>query len=226
MDASSDDHVLDILARWLMDPSRLSVRALLCRAGPARIQGVIADMSAYTEHLGEEFNMAFREAADAADDEQARAVAAHRADVFARERYVMTYQRRGARRRQIAERLRELDAGEDTAEVSDLEREEEHLGELTPILILRDARVWGPGDDPAQEPSEVPFVRIQVAAIRGGGSGPTIYPISGGVRSGRLTTVLSLQASDCARRPRPRLEAAKCASIMPECRVVVGGSTF
>ena len=38
----------------------------------------------------------------------------------------MTNQRRRARRRQIAERLRELHAREDTAEVSDLEREE-HL---------------------------------------------------------------------------------------------------
>ena len=87
--------------------------------------------------------MAFREAADAADDEQARELAAHRAEVFARERYVMTNERRRARRRQIAERLRELDTREDTAEVSDLEQEEQHLGELTPILILRDARVWG-----------------------------------------------------------------------------------
>ena len=95
---------------------------VLC--GPARIQGAIADMSAYTEHLGEELSMAFHEAAEAADDEQARELAAHRAEVFAREQYVMTNERRRARRRQIAERLRELDAREDTAEISDLEQEE------------------------------------------------------------------------------------------------------
>ena len=77
----------------------------------------------------------------------------------------MTNERRRARRRQIAERLRELDAREDTAEVSDLEQEEQHLGELTPILILRDARVWGPGHGPVHEPSEVPFVRLRVGAI-------------------------------------------------------------
>jgi hypothetical protein len=136
---------------------------VLC--GPARIQGVIGDMNAYTEHLGEELSMGFREAARAADEEQARELAAHQADVFARERYIMTNERRAARRRQIAERLRELNAREDTAEVSDLEQEEQHLGELTPILVLRDARVWGPGHDPAQEPPEVPFVRIRVAAI-------------------------------------------------------------
>ena len=57
---------------------------MLC--GPVRNQGVIADMSDYKEHLGEELSMAFREAADAAEDEQARELAAHRADVFARER--------------------------------------------------------------------------------------------------------------------------------------------
>jgi hypothetical protein len=165
MDPGSDDHVLDIL-RSLADGPESSVGTsvtVLC--GPARIQGVIADMSAYTEHLGGELSMAFREAADAADDEQTRDLAAHRAEVFARERYVMTNERRRVRRRQIAERLRELDAREDTAEVSDLELEEQHLGELTPILILRDARVWGPGQDPVHEPSEVPFVRIRVAAI-------------------------------------------------------------
>jgi hypothetical protein len=122
-------------------------------------------MSAYTEHLGEELSMAFREAADAADDEQTREIAAHRAEVFARERYEMTNERRRLRRREIAERLRELDSREDTAEVSDLEQEEQHLGELTPVLILRDARVWAPGHDPVQEPAKVPFVRIRVAAI-------------------------------------------------------------
>jgi hypothetical protein len=91
--------------------------------------------------------------------------AAHRADVFAKERYAVTNERRRERRRQIAERLRELNASEDTAEVSDLEQEEQHLGELTPILILRDALVWGPGHDPEHGPSEVPFVRLPVRAI-------------------------------------------------------------
>ena len=58
-----------------------------------------------------------------------------------------------------------VNPAEDTAEVADLEQEEHHLGELTPILILRDARVWGPGYNPLEDPDEVPFVRIPVAAI-------------------------------------------------------------
>ena len=75
MDASSDDHVLDILRALADGPESSLGTSVTVLCGPARIQGVIADMSAYTEHLGEELSMAFREAADAADDEQARAVA-------------------------------------------------------------------------------------------------------------------------------------------------------
>ena len=71
-----------------------------------------------------------------------------------------TNERRRARRRAIAERLRAVNLSEDTAEVADLE-EEQHLGELTPILILRNARVWGPGPDA----DAVPFVRSPVTAI-------------------------------------------------------------
>lgn len=44
-------------------------------------------------------------------------------------------------------------------------RHEQHLGELTPILVLSNARVWAPGHDPLQGLGEVPFVRIRVAAI-------------------------------------------------------------
>ena len=72
-----------------------------------------------------------------------------------------TNERRRARRRAIAERLRAVDLSEDTAEVADLEAEEQHLGELPPILILRNARVWGPGPDA----DAVPFVRVPVTAV-------------------------------------------------------------
>jgi hypothetical protein len=71
-----------------------------------------------------------------------------------------------------AERLREVDATDDTAEVADLEHEEQHLGELTPILILRDALVWGPGSNPLGAADQEPFVRIPVAAISAWWLGP------------------------------------------------------
>jgi hypothetical protein len=165
MDPGSDDHVLDVL-RAFATGALLSVGTritVLC--GGARIEGVISNSSAYSEHLGEELSAAFRETAAAARDEQAREAAEHLVKVFAKDRYVSTNERRRTRRRQIAERLRELDAFEDSAEVADLEQEEKHLGELTPILVLSNARVWAPGGDPLQGPSEVPFVRIRVAAI-------------------------------------------------------------
>ena len=152
-----DDHVLNVL-RAFAAGAELSVGmriSVLC--GPARIQGVIAGSDAYTEHLGEVLSTAFRERADADDDERA----AHLAEVYAQDRYLATNERRRARRRAIAERLRAVNLSEDTAEVADLEAEEQHLGELTPILILRDARVWGPGPDA----DAVTFVRIPVAAI-------------------------------------------------------------
>jgi hypothetical protein len=175
MDPGSDDHVLDVLRAFaggalLSIGTRISVLS-----GAARIEGAISNSSAYSEYLGEELSAAFRESAAAAGDEQAREAAEHLAEVFAKERYVATNERRRTRRREIAERLRELDAFEDSAEAADLEQEEQHLGELTPILVLSKARVWAPGDDPLQGPSEVPFVRIRVAAINawwlGTGSG-------------------------------------------------------
>jgi hypothetical protein len=43
--------------------------------------------------------------------------------------------------------------------------EEQHLGELTPILVLSNALVGAPGHDPAHGPSEVWSIRIPVAAI-------------------------------------------------------------
>src|SRR4051812_47342176 len=161
MDPERDDHVLNVL-RSFASGAELSVGlgiTVLC--GPARIEGVLAGTDAYTEHLGEVLSRAFRETAEAADDERVRDRAAHLAEVYATERYVATNERRRARRREIAERLRAVNLTDDTAEVADLEQEEHHLGELTPILILKDARVWGPG--PAAE--TVPFVRIPVAAI-------------------------------------------------------------
>lgn len=160
-----EDHVLNVL-RSFANAAELSVGlsiTVLC--GPARIEGVIADSADYTEHLGEELSRAFRETAQAADDERARERAAHLAEVYAKDRYVTTNERRRERRRAIAERLRAVNLKEDTAEVADLEHEEQHLGELTPILILRDARVWGPGSNPPQDADEVPFIRIPVAAI-------------------------------------------------------------
>jgi hypothetical protein len=164
MGLSSDDHVLDVL-RSLAGGALLSVGTgitVLC--GPARIEGVIAGHSAYSEHLGEELSAAFRETAAGADNDQARESAEHLAEVYGKDRYVATSERRRTRRQAIANRLRELDAIDDSAEVADLEQEENHLGELTPILILSNARIWGPGHS-HQEPSEVPFVRIRVAAI-------------------------------------------------------------
>jgi len=157
MDPERDDHVLNVL-RSFASGAELSVGlgiTVLC--GPARIQGMIAGTDAYTEHLGEVVSRAFRERANADDDERA----AHLAEVYAKDRYVATNERRRARRRAIAERLRAVNLSEDTADVADLEAEEQHLGGLTPILILRDARVWGPGGDA----DTVPFVRIPVAAI-------------------------------------------------------------
>jgi hypothetical protein len=85
---------------------------------------------------------------------------------------------RRKRRREIAERLSELDVFENSAEVADLKQEEEHLGELTPILVLSNARVWGPGHDPLQGPIEVPFVRIRVAAISAWWLGTETVPSS------------------------------------------------
>jgi hypothetical protein len=161
VDQERDDHVLNVL-RSFASGAELSVGlsiTVLC--GPARIQGVLAGSDAYTEHLGDVLSRAFRETAETADDERVRERAAHLAEVYATDRYVATNERRRARRREIAERLRAVNLTEDTAEVADLEQEEHHLGELTPILILRDARVWGPG--PAAE--TVPFIRIPVAAI-------------------------------------------------------------
>ena len=157
MEPERDDHVLNVL-RSFASGAELSVGmriTVLC--GPARIDGVIADSDAYTEHLGEQLSRAFRERASADNDERA----AHLAEVYAKDRYVATNERRRVRRRAIAERLRAVNLSEDTAEAADLQAEEQHLGELTPILILRDARVWGPGPDA----DAVPFVRIPVAAI-------------------------------------------------------------
>jgi hypothetical protein len=165
MEPGGDDHVLDVL-RGLAGAALLPVGTpitVLC--GPARIVGTISDSSAYSEHLGEELSAAFRKTAAAAGDGPTREDAEHLAEVFAKERYAATNERRRVRRREIAQRLRRLDAFEDSAEVADLQQEEDHLGELTPILILSDARVWAPGRDPQQGPSEVPFVRIRVAAI-------------------------------------------------------------
>jgi hypothetical protein len=165
MEPGSDDHVLDVLRGFAGGAlSSIGTRiTVLC--GAARIEGAISNSSAYSEHLGEELSAAFRETAAAARDEQAREAAEHLAEVFAEDRYVATNERRRTRRREIAERLRELDAFEDSAEVADLQHEEEHLGELTPILVLRNARVWAPGHDALHGPSDVPFVRIRVAAI-------------------------------------------------------------
>lgn len=163
MDPGSDDHVLDVL-RSFANGALLSVgTAVTVLCGPARIQGVIANSSDYSEHLGEELSAAFRAAA--AGSKQGRDAAEHLAGVFAKERYAATNERRRIRRREIVERLSELDEIENSAEMSDLQHEETHLGELTPILILAGARVWAPGNDRSDEPSEVPFVRIPMSAI-------------------------------------------------------------
>jgi hypothetical protein len=172
MDPGGDDHVLDVL-RALAAGAVVSVGTpitVLC--GPARIEGVVANSSDYSEHLGENLSAVFRETAVAAVDEQTREAARHRAEVYAKDRYAATNERRRARRREIAEQLAELDPIEDSAAISDLEQEESHLGELTPILILSNARVWAPGGDPPEGPSEVPFVRIRVAAINAWWLGP------------------------------------------------------
>jgi hypothetical protein len=162
---TSDDHVLDVL-RAFADGALLSVGTrITVLSGGARIEGVISGSSVYSEHLGEALSAAFRETAAGATDERARKAAEHLVEVFAKDRYVATNERRRIRRREIAKRLRELDAFEDSAEVADLEREEGHLGDLTPILVLSNARVWAPGPDSPQGPSEVPFVRIPVAAV-------------------------------------------------------------
>jgi hypothetical protein len=85
------------------------------------------------------------------------------AELFAKDRYVATNERRRTRRREIAERLRQLDAFEDSAELADLEQEDQHLGELTPILVV--SACGRRGATRCRGPSEVPFVRIRVAAI-------------------------------------------------------------
>jgi predicted ArsR family transcriptional regulator len=64
---------------------------------------------------------AFRETAAAAGHEQAREAAEHLAEVFSKDRYVATNERRRTRRQAIANRLRELDEVDDSAEVADLE---------------------------------------------------------------------------------------------------------
>jgi hypothetical protein len=136
MDPERDDHVLNVL-RSFASGAELSVGlsiTVLC--GPARIQGVLAGSDAYTEHLGDVLSRAFRETAETAEEERVRDRAAHLAEVYATDRYVATNERRRARRREIAERLRAVNVAEDTADVADLEQEEHHLGELTPILIL------------------------------------------------------------------------------------------
>jgi hypothetical protein len=163
MDSGSDDHVLDVLRAFAGGPLLSVGVGITVLCGPARVEGVLANSSDYSEHLGEELSRAFRETAAASDDARTREVAAHLAEVYSKERYVATNERRRVRRREIAERLRAINMTDDTAEVADLAQEEDHLGELTPVLLLRDARVWGPG--PLQAPSEVQFVRIRVAAI-------------------------------------------------------------
>jgi hypothetical protein len=148
---------------------RLSLgTAITVLCGLARIEGSFSNSSDYSAHLGEELSAAFRKTAATAADEHARGAAEHLAEVFAKDRYAATNERRRKRRREIAERLTELDVFEDSAEVSDLMQEEEHLGELTPILVLSNARVWGPGHDPI----EVPFVRVRIGAISAWWLGP------------------------------------------------------
>src|SRR5919107_506428 len=105
MDTRSDDHVLDVLRAFAGGPVLSVGVAITVLCGPARIEGVLANSSDYSEHLGEELSATFRETAATAGDEP------------------------------------------------------------TPILLLREARVWGPGYDPQHGSSEVPFVRIRVAAI-------------------------------------------------------------
>jgi hypothetical protein len=104
-----------VSARWRPATRRRSARILACSA---LSDGLSSD---YSEHLGEELSAAFRETAAAARDEQARKAAEHLAEVFGKDRYVATNERRRTRRREIAERLREPDAFEDSAEVADLE---------------------------------------------------------------------------------------------------------
>jgi hypothetical protein len=165
MEPGSDDHILDVLRAFAGGPVLSVGAAVTVLCGPARIEGVLTNSSDYSEHLGEELSARFRETATAAGDARTREAAAHLAEVYAKERYAATNERRRIRRREIAERLREINMTDDTAEVADLAQEENHLGELTPILLLREARVWGPGYDPQRGPSEVPFIRIRVAAI-------------------------------------------------------------
>jgi uncharacterized Ntn-hydrolase superfamily protein len=163
VEPSGDDHVLDVLRAFAGGPLLSVGIGITVLCGPARIEGVLANTSDYSEHLGEELSRAFSKKAAAAGDARTRKAAAHLAEVYSKDRYVATNERRRVRRREIAERLREINMTDDTAEVADLAQEEDHLGELTPVLLLGDARVWGPGQ--VQAPSEVPFVRIRVAAI-------------------------------------------------------------
>src|SRR3954463_4530609 len=114
-------------ARSLAERCCRSKQASRCCAAPRASKGVIADHSAYSEHLGEELSAAFRETAAVADNDQARESAEHLAGVYGKDRYVAASERRRTRRQAIANRLRELDAIDDSAEVADLEQEENHL---------------------------------------------------------------------------------------------------
>jgi hypothetical protein len=159
----STDHMLDAL-RGLGDGALGSVGlSVTVVAGSARVEGAIAREIDYVEYFYDALGGAARRHAESAEDENERRGAREMADALGREGGAHLIAGKMERRREIAEQLRGMSADDPAAE--ELHEEEERLGRLRAALVLRNARVWGPGYNPLHGPLDVPFVRIPVASI-------------------------------------------------------------
>lgn len=132
-------------------------------AGAARIEGSIARAVDFAGYVDTEVGAALRRYAESTDDAGQRGAAEALAEKFEGALMRAPIERQMERRVEIGDKLRELSADDPNAD--ELRREGDRLETLGTVVLLRDARVWGPGFNPLQGPTEVPFVRIPVGSI-------------------------------------------------------------
>lgn len=129
----------------------------------ARIEGSIARPTDFAARFDDDMAAAFRVYAADTEDVNQRRAAEGAAEVFEGRPTHATAVSRDERRRELAEELDDL--GSDDPRRADLEAEDERLAKRSPMLILKDPRIWTYGYNPLTGPLTPPFVRIAVASV-------------------------------------------------------------
>ncbi len=158
----SEDPSLNFLRRIGDNPEASIGVGITVLAGAARVEGYVARRIEFTRYLEETLAEAARARAGAATSDRQREAEEAVAEGFAAGDATARLERNEERHRELAERLRAIDADDDTAD--ELKEELERLQQPGPVLLLKNARVWAPGSTPMSA-VEVPFVRIPVAAV-------------------------------------------------------------